>query len=316
MAALVGRLDSLLGENEHRGRQLAERDEEVTRFRASVRESETPAPALSASAQPSADSASVGSATRASKAVVFKGDNYDGSARNLARFLNRLENDFTLYPQQFPSDAVKVAYAMSDLGETADQWVQQFFEDDPDGVRHDWGAFQRAIKDHFGDPDLKANARQELLQLRQSHCRSILEFVTRFETLCAQAMWQRDARASTFMEGLDESIRRQVEASEVNVLDYNQVKLKATWLQSIADKGRTGPRGGGGAPRTAQVGRNPNLSTRGDRDRQASERDRQEQLCFNCHKPGHRARDCPEKRINSELKNLEDTRENESASEK
>ena len=96
MAALVGRLDSLQGENEHRGRQLAERDEEVTRLRTSVRESETPAPALSASAQLLADSSSAGSATGASRPVVFKGDKYDGSPKNLSRFLNRIENDFAL----------------------------------------------------------------------------------------------------------------------------------------------------------------------------------------------------------------------------
>ena len=62
-----------------------------------------------------------------------------------------------LYPQYFPTDLVKVAYAMSGLSEAPDQWAQQFFDEDPRGVRADWEALKDTLKGQFGDPDLQAN---------------------------------------------------------------------------------------------------------------------------------------------------------------
>ena len=163
--------------------------------------------------------ASTGSGLADLKPLTFKGDKFDGSARNLTRFLNKLGNDFVLYPHQFTSERIKVAYGMSAAGEIPDQWAQQFFEDDPDGVRDNWMTFRAAMQENFGDPNLRANCQRELLQLRQSQCRNIKEYVTRFETLCAQAAWSKESRATTFVSGLKESIRNQVEGSEVNILD-------------------------------------------------------------------------------------------------
>ena len=75
---------------------------------------------------------------------------------------------------------------MTGLGEVADQWVQQFFDHDPDGMRTSWPAFKNAMKSHFGDPDFQSNARSELLSLKQFQCKTIQEYITRYETLCAQ----------------------------------------------------------------------------------------------------------------------------------
>ena len=124
MAALMARIDGLEAEQETRERQLAERDLEIRRLRDQRENQSTdqsqpdgsPAPPSTSSAPPPA---SLGTASIASgtKPMTFKGDKYDGTPKNLSRFLNRLENDFAIYSANFPSDAVRVAYAMSSLGE-------------------------------------------------------------------------------------------------------------------------------------------------------------------------------------------------------
>lgn len=67
----------------------------------------------------------------------------------------------------------------------ASQWIQQFFVHDPKGVPQSWPVFKEILKQQFGDPDYAANKRRELLRLRQSACKDLQDFVTKFETLCA-----------------------------------------------------------------------------------------------------------------------------------
>ncbi|KAK9371780.1 uncharacterized protein V1513DRAFT_454565 [Lipomyces chichibuensis] len=56
-------------------------------------------------------------AVHPSKPRDFKGTKFDGKSKNLDRFLNRLELDFRLYRDGFPTDVFKVAYAITGLGE-------------------------------------------------------------------------------------------------------------------------------------------------------------------------------------------------------
>ena len=151
MATLMNQVEQLKTGNNQRDEGINRlRRQSETRGQSEARQrSETPA-GSDASVAPT----TVGSASSfgVSKPMAFKGDKYDGTAGNLGRFLNRLENDFVLYPQYFPTDLVKVAYAMSGLSEAPDQWAQQFFDEDPRGVRADWEAFKDTLKGQFGDP--------------------------------------------------------------------------------------------------------------------------------------------------------------------
>ncbi|KAK9235382.1 hypothetical protein V1525DRAFT_271391 [Lipomyces kononenkoae] len=65
---------------------------------------------------------------------------FDGQSKNLSRFLNRLERDFRLYKDEFPT--VKVAYAST--GQPRSGWAQQFYRKGPQRVLMDWAAFTRS----------------------------------------------------------------------------------------------------------------------------------------------------------------------------
>ncbi|KAK9372903.1 uncharacterized protein V1513DRAFT_204344 [Lipomyces chichibuensis] len=98
-------------------------------------------------------------AVHPSKPREFKGTKFDGKSKNLDRFLNRLELDFRLYRDGFPTDEFKVAYAITGLGEKPAYWVQQFYRKDPKNVLKRWEAFRKELTDHYEDPDLLANQR-------------------------------------------------------------------------------------------------------------------------------------------------------------
>lgn len=236
------------------------------------------------------------------KPVVFKGTKFDGQAKNLRRFLNRLENEFELYGSNFPTDAIKVAYAISGLDDKPSEWAQQFYDFDPDNVRHNWNAFRQRMTEQFEDPDLASNTQRELLQLRQRG--SLSDFVTEFENLCARINWPRSVWASTFLQGLAPALQRKIRESDIDITNYSAVKLKAVRLQNEYDRF---PKARNDMTRFTAPRRNLSNTVAND-DRRTSTAPRTEmRSCFHCGQKGHISAYCPEKqkKDSMELKSLE-----------
>ncbi|KAI5280566.1 hypothetical protein KEM54_003649 [Ascosphaera aggregata] len=114
----------------------------------------------------------------AARPLDYKHTKFDGQAKNLSRFVNQLEKDFCLFAVNFPTEQTKVAYAMRGLGEQGDEWAQQFFEIDDDGVCHSWAAFKDRLLKNYDDPDLQANTQRELFELRQGN--NLTTYTNRF----------------------------------------------------------------------------------------------------------------------------------------
>ena len=105
---------------------------------------------------------------------------------------------------------------------------------------------------------------------------------------------------------MNDAIRDQVEASEIDMNSYTAIKLKSVRLQSISDRkrgatGRKQPNPPPGGSASSNRGLKSNMVGNGDSGREKATR---EKLCFKCKKPGHLARDCTEK-WESDLKELE-----------
>jgi hypothetical protein len=90
----------------------------------------------------------------------FKRETFDGKAEHLEQFKNAVRMYIRLYPSSFPSEAVKVAYAISGLGTKPGAWVQQFHRKDPEGVLDSFGKFMKKLDKHFGDPNFMATSEQ------------------------------------------------------------------------------------------------------------------------------------------------------------
>ncbi|KAK9357146.1 hypothetical protein V1504DRAFT_472306 [Lipomyces starkeyi] len=155
------------------------------------------------------------------KPKEFKGTKFDGKPENLERFLNKLTMDFRLYESQFPTDRYKVAYAISGFDERPDRWAQQFHRYDPD----------KAIRQHFEDPDLMANRRAALLALKQKPTDDLIDHITEFEILCSQVSWPDETKASLFLETLSLGLKSSIRRSDVDLESYEKVKQKAQRLE-------------------------------------------------------------------------------------
>ncbi|KAI5279265.1 Retrotransposon-derived protein peg10, partial [Ascosphaera aggregata] len=187
-------LNEALNEVDHSERIIQERESSIIQLKTRLRETSV------------ATNAST-STPIAARPLEYKHTKFDGQAKNLSRFVNRLENDFCLFAANFPTEQTKVAYAMSGLGEQPDDWAQQFFEVD-DGVRHSWTAFKERLLKNYEDPDLLANTQRELFELRQGN--NLITYINRFENLCARVRWPLTAWASTFLNRLQPGLQRKI----------------------------------------------------------------------------------------------------------
>ena len=97
MATLMHQVGQLKAGNHQRDEEIDRlRRQSATRGQSEAgQRAETPARS-DASVAPATVGSS--SASGISKPMAFKGDKYDGTAGTLGRFLNRLENDFVLFP--------------------------------------------------------------------------------------------------------------------------------------------------------------------------------------------------------------------------
>jgi hypothetical protein len=157
----------------------------------------------------------------------FKGEAFDGKAEHLEQFKNAVRMDIRLYPSSFPSEAVKVAYAISGLGTKPSAWVQQFHRKDPEGVLDSFGKFMKKLDKHFGDPNFVANQRTRLISLKQKSGEDITDHVTTFEVLCADSDWPESTRATLFRESLIPALASRLRVSEVDQDDYEALRQKA-----------------------------------------------------------------------------------------
>ncbi|KAI5278255.1 hypothetical protein KEM54_004730, partial [Ascosphaera aggregata] len=111
-------LNKALNEVDNNERIIQERESSIIQLKTRLRETSV------------ATNVSSTSAPIAAKPLEYKHTKFDGQAKNISRFVDRLENDFCLFAANFPTEQTKVAYAMSGLGEQPDDWAQQFFEVD------------------------------------------------------------------------------------------------------------------------------------------------------------------------------------------
>ena len=108
-----------------------------------------------------------------------------GGAAELDNFLSHLKQNFRLYPQRWPTDEHKVAYALGLMRSWADHkrkelraskatdpsdWATDLRNSPDDPCNQDFDAFEEALRRIYGDPDRRADAASRwLMELKQGH---------------------------------------------------------------------------------------------------------------------------------------------------
>ena len=249
---------------------------------------------------------------------VEKPANYDGDkTHDLDTWLFQVREHLEL--ATVPVEG-HVAYAASLLRGNAALWWREACEARQRPAT--WDDFVRVIREQFRPEDYGRRGRDELAAMKQYARESVADFVYRFRATCLRVPdLSEPEKMDRFVRALAQDIRLQVELRGPNtfqeaamfaeradavitrVAGHSTQKAappKQKWsyaqrtpvpMQAAGDHG--GQSSGGPTPMELGTTSRKTLS------RAEYERLRSEKACFICKKPGHIARNCPQKKRNS-----------------
>ena len=234
---------------------------------------------------------------------------FDGSAARARTFLAECKNYIDLSQSQFPSDHVKIQWALQLCTDKAANWkrIQLDLADGFETPDHllDWRQFQQEFRLKWADLNAKKKARQRFLAgLKQTG--SVRRYVELFEELVLEAEFHdEDVVTEAFRNGLKYEVRinlvgktvsnlKELKAHAILLDEERTAEQDPTIRRDPRSKTMTSvPSGSESAPRstpeikaeTARIGARLSDEERAKRLREGR--------CFGCGEHGHRHPDCP-----------------------
>ncbi|PSK33407.1 hypothetical protein B9Z65_8921 [Elsinoe australis] len=238
-----------------------------------------------------------------------------GDRAQLRRFLIQLKTLFKLEGSRYPSHQSRVLYASSRLRGSAFSWFEPYIgdfltdtpEDETKAMFSNFEEFEKRIKQVFNISDEERVAATKIRQLKQRG--SAAQYYSQFQQLAMHLDWDDGAKASAYYEGLSDSVKDQMlegPPSDLKRLIDMSIRIdNRLYERRMEKKGgyRTMPRYSKnnhdyGDPMELDAMRQGHPSrNKGQRkgkflSGKEREKCRNENLCFKCERPGHRARDC------------------------
>lgn len=135
---------------------------------------------------------------------------FSGQKNQYSVFLARLQNFFSLQPNSYKTDSLRIGYVISRLDGSAADWAVTILENQGSGnnyeILNNWTSFLQAFS-KFSDPFSKRNATDSLLSLSQGKSQSVLSYWTKFSELLYRSDISPDSARPLFERGLKYEIR-------------------------------------------------------------------------------------------------------------
>jgi hypothetical protein len=246
---------------------------------------------------------------KAADPEVFTGDRKKADA-----FLRAVSLNIAIQPNSFPNDQTKILYALSWMqGGSAGDWAANHTRSILEqGVQpfQDWAAFRTRFESAFGDSDRQAQSRQRLRDIKMTRGMTAEEYTAAFEAIAGRTGFNEDALMDAYEHGLQRGIVEKIHLDTLptTLAEWKNKALRIDKLwrrfqeQHPSQVNRDiRPTTNRPPPTRPFIPRPPPAASSTpayepmdlDANRRQNNFRRVAGLCYNCDKPGHLARDCP-----------------------
>ena len=157
---------------------------------------------------------------------------FEGNIKKLDTFLREINTWFVLQPETFASDTAKIIWTLGYMGgDKIEDWVNNYTDAilDKDttyqGYTEDIDAFIDLLKEYFGNHYKQEEAEAAIQKITQGGD-TVNEYITRFESLKHQTLFDERALMIFFIRGLS---HRMVQASD----RYPPVSTYEGWVKLV-----------------------------------------------------------------------------------
>jgi len=239
---------------------------------------------------------------------VNKPNEFNGKISEYHTFMSQCVLIFSMCPSSYREDEQKVLFVISYLGKNARDWARPVLENDKHPYRNDFGAFKKALDTLYVDRNLKHQARDELSRLKQA--KSAAAYSVEFQQVIAPLELNDEAKHLLFYLGLKDTIKDALATvgeektfyplvDQVIAIDQRQHQRRMEEKKSSSTRPHESSKANGKKP--AVYSQAPKQSSshsqpRGPISEDEKERRHDNNLCFRCVSPDHKAHACPLRR--------------------
>jgi hypothetical protein len=250
---------------------------------------------------------------------------FGGKASEYRTFMSQCLLTFTLCPITYNKDKKKVLFVISYLVGTARDWACEILENEKHPYYKNFPAFKQALDTLYLDRNLKHQARDKLSRLKQT--KSAAAYSVEFQETIAPLKLNDDAKCLLFYMGLKDTVKdalatigeeetfqplvdqviaidqrqhqRRMEEKKSSTRSYESTRShestgshESTRSREPSPRPQFNPNGKRPAPHEPPSKPRPHSQPRGPISEDEKNRRRDENLCFRCASPDHKANDC------------------------
>lgn len=130
---------------------------------------------------------------------------FSGEGRKLRNFVAKCRLSFRTQPSRFPTEQLKVSYALSFLRDKAFTRFEPLLNKDSPPELESFDSFAKVLESNFGEPDQEAAAMRQICALRQTT--SAASYASEFKGLQQFIDWNDGAFRNQFYIGLKDSVK-------------------------------------------------------------------------------------------------------------